>query len=105
MKKLQVEPFYATFGGRGNESEDSNKRNNVEGLGIVNKCVTQNWFQHFKGTDTRLQDKPMSRRPVEEDKVLLGLVWFYSISTIVGYLMPNPFLYIYIKYMISKHIL
>ena len=24
----------------------------------------------------------------------LGLVWFYDISTIVGYLMPNPFLYI-----------
>ena len=22
-----------------------------------------------------------------------GLVWFYGISTIVGYLMPNPFLY------------
>ena len=27
--------------------------------------------------------------------VLFGLVWFYSISTIVGYLMPNP-LYTYI---------
>ena len=28
-----------------------------------------------------------------------GLVWFYGISTIVGYLMPNPpNLYIYIKY-------
>ena len=26
---------------------------------------------------------------------LLGLVWFYGISTIVGYLMPNP-LYTYI---------
>ena len=29
---------------------------------------------------------------------LVGLVGFYCISTIVGYLMPNPFLYIYIKY-------
>ena len=29
-----------------------------------------------------------------------SLVWFYGISTIVGYLMPNPFLYIYIKYVI-----
>ena len=28
----------------------------------------------------------------------IGLVGFYGISTIVGYLMPNPFLYIYIKY-------
>ena len=28
-------------------------------------------------------------------KVWFGLVWFYSISTIVGYLMPNPF-YTYI---------
>ena len=27
--------------------------------------------------------------------VRFGLVWFYSISTIVGYLMPNPFLYLY----------
>ena len=30
--------------------------------------------------------------------LLFGLDWFYGISTIVGYLMPNPFLYIYIKY-------
>ena len=36
--------------------------------------------------------------------VWLGCVEFYGISTIVGYLMPNP-LYMYIKYMISKHIL
>ena len=26
--------------------------------------------------------------------VWFGLVWFYGISTLVGYLMPNPFLYI-----------
>ena len=30
--------------------------------------------------------------------------WFYGISTIVGYVMPNPF-YTYMKYMISKLIL
>ena len=29
------------------------------------------------------------------DLVWFGLVWFYGISTIVGYLMPNP-LYTYI---------
>ena len=29
------------------------------------------------------------------DLVRFGLVWFYGISTIVGYLMPNP-LYTYI---------
>ena len=23
----------------------------------------------------------------------ISLVWFYGVSTIVGYLMPNPFLY------------
>ena len=28
------------------------------------------------------------------ENVLLGLGWFYGISTFVGYLMPNPFLYI-----------
>ena len=33
-----------------------------------------------------------------------GLVRFYGISTIVGYLMPNP-LYTYTKYIICKHIL
>ena len=26
--------------------------------------------------------------------VWFGLVWFYGIANIVGYLMPNPFLYI-----------
>ena len=31
----------------------------------------------------------------------LDLVWFYGISTIVGYLMPNPFLYIYMVPSIS----
>ena len=38
--------------------------------------------------------------------VWFGLVWFYVISTIVGYLMLNP-LYTYIlnMYMIYEHIL
>ena len=36
--------------------------------------------------------------------VWFDLVLFDGISTIVGYLMPNPFYtYVYIKYMISKH--
>ena len=26
-----------------------------------------------------------------EDILGIGLVWFYGISTIVGYLLPNPF--------------
>ena len=34
----------------------------------------------------------MRRKDVEN---LFGLVWFYAISTIVGYLMPNP-LYTYV---------
>ena len=34
--------------------------------------------------------------------VCVYLVWFYGISSIVGYFMPNPVLYI--KYMIWKHI-
>ena len=37
--------------------------------------------------------------------IRFGLAWFYGTSFIVGYLMSNIFLYIYIKYMISKHIL
>ena len=44
----------------------------------------------------------ISSIPIECKQIYL--VWFYGISTIVGYLMPNPF-YTYIKYMISKHIL
>ena len=33
------------------------------------------------------------------------LVQFYGVSTLVGHLMPNPiYIYIYIKYTISKHI-
>ena len=28
-------------------------------------------------------------------KCQVGLVWFYNISTIVGYLMPNPLVHIY----------
>ena len=32
-----------------------------------------------------------------------GLVWFYGQPTIVGYSIPNPVLYIYIKYKICKH--
>ena len=31
---------------------------------------------------------------LKDNLVLFCLVWFYSISTIVGYLMPNPFFYI-----------
>ena len=34
-------------------------------------------------------------REEKEKKVWFGLVWFYGISTIEGYLMPNPF-YTYI---------
>ena len=34
-----------------------------------------------------------------------GLVEFYGTSNIVGYLKPNLFLFVYIKYMIYKHIL
>ena len=37
-----------------------------------------------------------------KNKVWFGLDGIYGISTIVGYLMTNPLLYIY---MISKHIL
>ena len=39
-------------------------------------------------------DRPI---PIRRPNLVLawfGLVWFYSISTTVDYLMPNPFLYI-----------
>ena len=37
----------------------------------------------------------------DEDDSMFGLVWFYGISTLVGYLMPNP-VYIYIYIYISN---
>ena len=30
----------------------------------------------------------------EEEEECFGLAWFYSVSTRVSYLIPNPFLYI-----------
>ena len=37
---------------------------------------------------------------------IFGFVWFYGISNIVGYSMPNPlYIYIYIRCMICEHIL
>ena len=36
--------------------------------------------------------------------VSYGFVWFYDKSTILGHLIPNPFIHI-LKYMISNHIL
>ena len=40
---------------------------------------------------------------VSFDLVRVVVVGFYGISTIVGYLMPNP-QYTYFKYMICKHL-
>ena len=37
----------------------------------------------------------LNAEPSDFDKNLVFL-WFYGISTIVDYLMPNPFIYIYI---------
>ena len=39
------------------------------------------------------------------NQILFGLVGFYSIATLVGYLMPNLvyiYIYIYIEYIIYK---
>ena len=46
--------------------------------------------------------RPLTKSPLRSRTLLslrfvwFGLVWFYGISTIVGYLMPNPVIYIYI---------
>ena len=32
--------------------------------------------------------------------IWFGLIWFYGISTIIGYLMPNPFLLLH-KYNVN----
>ena len=62
---------------------------------VVSKFKLQSWYySHFQ---VNTHEKGMK---------LFGLAWFYGTSTIVGYLMPNPF-YTYISniYMICKHIL
>ena len=38
------------------------------------------------------------KRKKERTKIWFCLVWVYHISTIVGYIMPNPFFYLNIKY-------
>ena len=45
----------------------------------------------------------VAEAPVMLNLAWFGLIWFYGMSNIVGYLMPNPF-YTYIEYMISKQI-
>ena len=41
--------------------------------------------------DHRMKKKESKK--IKKYLVWFGLVWFYGISTFVGYLMPNPFLY------------
>ena len=43
---------------------------------------------------TYIKKKEQNKIKMKALKVWFSLVWFYGISTIVGYLMPNPFLYI-----------
>ena len=59
------------------------------------------WMQF----NTKKNKTKKKKQPIEfVVLVWFGLVKFYGILTIIGYLMPNP-LYKYIKHMICKHIL
>ena len=41
--------------------------------------------------------KKTKKKTKTKGDVWFGLVWFYGISTILGYPMPNPFLYIMLR--------
>ena len=64
MIKFQLEPFYTNCG----KKEMMWKA----GLGMVNECVTQNWFRYFKESDISLENKPRSGGPsfVENEALL-----------------------------------
>ena len=53
-----------------------------------------------KEEKTNKKEKEGKRNSVKKKGnhlVWFGLVWFYGTSTIIGYLIPNPFLYIRVK--------
>ena len=52
----------------------------------------------FYGISTMV-DYSMPNTVYKSIKYLFGLAWFYGISTIVGYSIPN-IIYTYIKYMV-----
>ena len=56
VKKLLLEPFYATCGKRTECKAAAKEINDVEGPGYVNEHVAQNWFRCFKEGDTGLED-------------------------------------------------
>ena len=54
---------------------------------VINNCSLINEDRNHP-TDPTLSTEIMTISPLQ------GLVWFNGISTIVGYLMPNPFLFL-----------
>ena len=61
------------------------------------KYVNQNiwnWEEFIKTTPFPGQSTK-KKEGESEAFILFALVWFYDISNIVGYLMPNPISYIY----------
>ena len=52
--------------------------------------------QHILNHNVLIIGKDMNAH-IDKDKNWFGLVWFYGISTAIGYLMPNP-VYAYIRY-------
>ena len=73
---------------------------------MLRTILNKYWKHHPKNSSCTATYLPSHssfflRGPID----LFGLVWFYGISTVVGYLMPNPIYSIYIKYMICKQIL
>ena len=78
---------------------------------IIKDMIAKREISEVKLTDTRGQLADLLTKATASSKTLcdvlqqgFGFVQFYGISTIVHYFM-SYFLYIYIKYMISKDIL
>ena len=75
---------------------DSKKLNDQEGLIGLKQWILRSYSKPIQRVALReYQESLASYRPVWFITFTI-LVWFYGISTIVGYLMPNP-IYTYIS--------
>ena len=68
------------------DSNDNNLRNMQNSRRRINSSANK--------MNIMIKRKTFKKSKIEkwDEKFCFGLVWFYVIPTIVGYLMPNPFL-------------
>ncbi len=59
-----------------------------------NKINKKNGEKLSKKHEIKINQRNKYRKFERIGLIWFGLVWFYDISTVQGYLMPNPFLFI-----------